>query len=362
MLRITEYIRDALSRKGYRPFSGTIVIWNITNNCNLSCKHCYANANQAKGKDLDSEEAISLIHQLKQSDVKFAILSGGEPLLRDDIFDIASELKNAGIKTYLSTNGILVSEDNINRIKEHIDYIGISIDGETEIHDSFRGRKGAFEDSMRAIRLCLKNGLKVGVRFTLTENTQKSLPFIFGLARKEGIPKIYISHLVYSGMAGNLRDVERDDYWRAVEFILKKSFEFVEKNVPTDVVTGNNDADAVMLLDAFKKRYPDAYDRLYERLKMWGGNQAGKRLVNIDSEGNVKPDPFFHDAVGNVRTRSFCEIWNSNGILSRLRENPRRLRGRCGKCAYIEICNGNSRARAYARYGNYYEEDPACYI
>ncbi|MDN3515188.1 MAG: radical SAM protein [Candidatus Brocadia sp.] len=362
MLRITEYVRDALSRKDCRPFGGTIIIWNLTNNCNLSCKHCYANANQIKGKDLDGEEMIRLVHQLKQSEVKFAILSGGEPLMREDVFDIACELKSAGIKTYLSTNGILVREDTVDRIKEHFDYIGISIDGEAEVHDSFRGRKGAFEDSLRAIRLCLKTGLKVGVRFTLTKNTQKSLPFIFELARKEGIPKIYISHLVHSGRAGDLHDPGRDDYRRAVEFILKKSFEFVEKNVPVDVVTGNNDADAVMLLNAFKERYPDAYNRLYERLKTWGGNQAGKRLINIDAEGNVKPDPFFPDVVGNVKTRSFCEIWNSNGILSRLRENPRRLKGKCRECAYIEICNGNSRARAFIRHGDYFDEDPACYI
>ncbi len=362
MLRITEYVKDSLSKKGCRPFSGAIVIWNITNNCNLTCKHCYAYANQIKGKELGSEDTISLIQQFKQSAVKLAILSGGEPLMRKDIFDITCELKKAGIKTYLSTNGILIGEDNINRIKEQLDYIGISIDGETGIHDSFRGRKGAFEDSLRAIRLCLKNGLKVGVRFTLTENTQKSLPFIFELARKEGIQKIYISHLVYSGRAGDLHDVDRDGYRRAIGFILEKSFEYVDNNIPINVVTGNNDADAVMLLNAVKKRYPYAYDGLYERLRTWGGNQAGKRLVNIDSEGNVKPDPFFSDAVGNVRTRSFCEIWNSNGILSRLRESPRRLRGRCGKCAYIEICNGNSRARAYTRYGDYFEEDPACHI
>ncbi|MBI4687037.1 MAG: radical SAM protein [Nitrospirae bacterium] len=362
MLRITEYIKDAVSGKVCRPFNGTIVIWNLTNNCNLSCKHCYASANQLKNNGLSRDEIQSLIQQLKQSDVKFAILSGGEPLLRDDIFDIACELKNAGIKTYLSTNGILVGQHNIDRIKEQFDYIGISIDGEPEVHDAFRGRIGAFEESLEAIRLCLKNDLRVGLRFTLTENTQGSLPFVFELAEREGIPKIYISHLVYSGRGGDLHDLGKEDYKRAVEFILNKSFEFVDKNIPIDVVTGNNDADAVMLLNEFKKRYPDAYDRIYERLKTWGGNQAGKRLLNIDSEGNVKPDPFFSDAVGNVRMESFCEIWNSNGILTKLREYPRRLKGKCGGCAYIEICNGNSRARAYAQYGDYFAEDPACYI
>ncbi len=362
MLRITEYIKDAIHGEARRPFNGTIVIWNLTNICNLSCKHCYASANQLKNNRLSSDEISSLIQQLRQTDVKFAILSGGEPLLREDIFDIASELKNAGIKTYLSTNGLLVNEGNIDKIKEQFDYIGISIDGEPEVHDSFRGRIGAFEESLRAIRLCLKNNLRVGLRFTLTENTQRSLPFVFELAEREGIPKIYISHLVYSGRGGDLHDLGKEDYKRAVEFILNKSFEFAEKNIPIDVVTGNNDADAVMLLNEFKRRYPELSGRLYERLRLWGGNQAGRRLLNIDSEGNVKPDPFFSDTIGNVRMRSFCEIWNSNGILSRLRETPRKLKGKCGDCEYIEICNGNSRARAYAQYGDYFAEDPACYI
>ena len=361
MLRLTEYIRDTLLGRTYRPFDGVIVIWNLTNACNLYCKHCYSSANQGKDEELTLREIEKVIESLTLARVRFAILSGGEPLLREDIFHIAKLLKEKGIKTYLSTNGLLV-EEYIDHIKKNFDYVGISIDGEPHIHDAFRGKKGAFEKSLNAIRLCLKEGMKVGLRFTLTPFTSKSLPFIFELVERENIPKLYISHLVYSGRAKRLTDLEREEYRSWVRFIVKKAFEYVERDKAIDVVTGNNEADGVVLYKIFKERYPELSERLYERLKYWGGNQAGKRLVNIDHRGNVKPDPFFFHSVGNVKERDFREIWNGNGLLSFLREEPRKLKGRCGSCPYIEICNGNSRARAYAVYGDYREEDPACYL
>ncbi len=361
MLRITEYIREPLEGKKRKPFEGVILIWNLTNACNLYCKHCYSSANQEREGELSHEEVVSLSHNLPSVGVRFAILSGGEPLLRGDLFTIARLLKEKGIRTYLSTNGLLVRE-YMEEIKRHFDYVGISIDGEPEIHDAFRGKKGAFEESLKAIRACLKEGIRVGLRFTLTHITSRSLPFVFDLAEKEGIPKIYISHLVYSGRGRRLSDLEREEYKRWVKFILDKSFEYVERGIPIDVVTGNNETDAVMLYREFAKRYPRLEGSLYERLLLWGGNQAGVRLMNIDFRGNVKPDPFFFHKVGNVKERDIVEIWRGNGLLSFLREKPRRLKGRCGKCSFIDICNGNSRARAYAVYGDYREEDPACYL
>ncbi|MFN7066061.1 MAG: radical SAM protein [Aquificaceae bacterium] len=361
MLRLTEYIRDALEGKEIRPFKGTILIWNLTNICNLYCKHCYSSANQQRSEELSQEEALKVLRKLPYIGVKFVILSGGEPLLREDIFTIAKALKEEGIRTYLSTNGLLV-KDFIREIKEHFDYIGISIDGEPEVHDRFRGKRGAFEESLKAIRLCLEEGIRVGLRFTLTPATAKSLPFIFDLVQKENIPKVYISHLVYSGRARRLSDLEREEYRRWVEFIVKRSFDFAEKDIPIDVVTGNNEADAVMLYRKFSQKYPELSQRLFQRLLLWGGNQAGVRLLNIDHKGEVKPDPFFQVSVGSIRKKDLINIWQGNGLLSFLRERPRRLKGKCSRCEYIEICNGNSRARAYALYGDYAEEDPACYL
>jgi len=362
MLRVSEYLRKALSGESYRVFPGVIAIWNLTNRCNLYCKHCYSSANQDTSGELSLREIEDVAKQLAEENIRFVILSGGEPLLREDIWDIAALLRDLGMKTYLSTNGLLIDREKVEKIKGSFDYVGVSIDGAPEVHDRFRGRKHAFEASLNAVNLCLREGLRVGLRFTLALQTIESLPFIFDLAEELGVSKIYISHLVYAGRGNRLRDVERRAYREAVEFIVEKAFSYHERGIDIDVVTGNNEADAVILYEKFRERYPKRAYNLLNILRVWGGNQAGVRLVNIDHRGNVKPDPFFLHSLGNLRQKRFREIWHGNGLLTRLREKPRRIKGRCSRCPYLEFCNGNSRARAYVATGDYFGEDPACYI
>ncbi|WP_457624355.1 radical SAM protein [Persephonella sp.] len=362
MLRVTEYIRKALNGERVRPFPGVILIWNLTNVCNLFCQHCYSAANTVRTDEISIDQIKAQIPHLKKARVRYLILSGGEPLLREDIFDIAKLFNENGFITTLSTNGLLINEDNINLIKEHFSYVGISIDGDEETHDRFRGMKGAFRKSLEAIRLVRDAGIKVGMRFTITSQTYRSIPFIFELAEKEQIPKLYFSHLVYSGRGRNLTQAEKQQYRELVESIIDKGFEYVEKGISIDIVTGNNEADAVILYRKFAERYPDRAQIMYQNLKIWGGNQAGVRIADIDYRGNVKPDTYFPLKLGNIREKNFYEIWNSNGILSKLRQHPRPVGGRCRECEFIDICNGNSRSRAYAVYGDYFAEDPECYI
>ncbi len=363
MLRISEYIRDTLADKPVRKGTGkTILIWNLTNLCNLFCEHCYASATQTRDGDLSNEEALNLIPELKEAGVGFAILSGGEPLTRPGLFEISTALRDAGIVTYLSTNGLLIGEGNVENIREHFDYVGISIDGRPEVHDEFRGKQGAHRQSLRAIRLCLEQGIKVGMRFTLTPQTIESLPYIFELAEKEGIGKIYISHLVYSGRANALSPLETSREREATEMILEKAFHYAEAETPIDIVTGNNEADAVLLLREFGRRFPDRVEALRTRLRAWGGNQAGARMLNINHKGEVRPDPFFQRSIGNVLKVPFTEIWRSDPFLQRLRETPRQLQGACKTCEYIDICNGSSRARSLAVHEDYFHEDPGCYF
>lgn len=361
MLRITEILRDTIKKKKVSQREGICLIWNLTNRCNLCCRHCYSVANSSE-TGLSTGEIINLIPQLKEIGIVFCIISGGEPLMRYDIYDIAKVIKKAGIRTYLSTNGLLIDEENIDILKDLFEYIGISIDGEPDVHDSFRGKKGAFLSALRAIRICREAGLKVGIRFTLTAMNYKSLPFIFEIAERENIPKIYISHLVYSGRGQMLAGTNKETYYQAIDTILNKAFYYAERNIPIDIVTGNNESDAIALLRRFAIIYPDLSEDLYIRLLQWGGNQSGVKLLNINHKGEVRPDPFFYHSIGNVREKDLKSIWNGNGILSILRERPRRLKGRCGTCPYIDICNGNSRARAYALNKDYLAEDPACYV
>lgn len=361
MLRITELIRKTVKKEKGQERHGISLIWNLTNKCNLYCRHCYSSANTSHA-ELSTEELISLITPLKEIGVVFCIISGGEPLLRYDLYDIARAIKEKGLKTYLSTNGLLINEENTGILKDLFEYVGISLDGEPAVHDSFRGKEGAFSASLRAIRLCMEKGIKVGLRFTLTTMTVRSLPFVFDITEREGIQKIYISHLVYSGRGSIIEDINMKAYKEAMGFIINKALYYVERDIPIDIVTGNNDADAVALLRRFAEVYPDLSEELYGRLRQWGGNKAGVRLLNINHRGEVRPDPFFYHPLGNVKEKDLVSIWSGNGMLEMLRERPRRLKGKCGHCPYIDICNGNSRARAYAVYGDYLAEDPACYI
>jgi radical SAM protein with 4Fe4S-binding SPASM domain len=367
MFRLSNLLKSVLEDKPSRVLDGSIAIWNFTNRCNLSCFHCYSKASLDAVDKLSNKKILETLPKLKEGGVKFIIFSGGEPLTRRDIFDIAKEAKELGIITYLSTNGLYIKSSNAKKILDTFNYIGISIDGNEEIHDRFRGLKGAFRESIKAIELLNSFGSKkIGIRFTLTKETYSSLEFIFKLAENLNIPKVYISHLVYSGRGlDNLNiDIKKIERLKAVNYIIDKAFEYYDTNRDIEIVTGNMEMDSILFLNRFSKRYPDLKSTMINRLLKWGGNSAGRKLLNIDADGNVKPDPFFPFRVGNILEEDFLDIWknNPNQLLKDLRRFPRKLKGKCQNCKYLDICNGGSRSRAYAIYGDIWEFDPSCYI
>jgi radical SAM protein with 4Fe4S-binding SPASM domain len=310
---------------------------------------------------------MDTLPKLKANGIKFLIFSGGEPLTRKDIYDIAARCKELGIVTYLSTNGLYTKTSNAEKILDTFDYVGISIDGSEKVHDQFRGLKGSFRESMKSVDLLNSYGkTKVGIRFTITKDTYEDLAFIFDLAEKHEIPKVYISHLVYSGRGlDNLEmDLTKEQRITAVNFILDKAFEYHETGRDIEIVTGNMEMDAILFYDRFVQKYPEHADEMKQRLIAWGGNSAGRKLLNIDSEGFVKPDPFFPERIGNILTQDFTDIWTEQptDLLQKLRQYPRELSGKCTDCQYLTICNGGSRSRAYAIYGDMWAEDPSCYL
>ncbi len=367
MFRLSNLLKSVTEGKPARVLNGSIAIWNFTNRCNLSCLHCYSKADLDAIDTLSTEDILSTLPKLKANGVKFLIFSGGEPLTRKDLFEIATRCRALGIVTYLSTNGLYVKKSNAQKILDTFDYIGISIDGSPEVHDAFRGLKGSFDASMEAVDLLNSYGqTKVGIRFTITKDTYDDLAFIFELAERHNIPKVYISHLVYSGRGlENLEmDLSKTQRLTAVDYILDKAFEYHESGRDIEIVTGNMEMDAIRFLKRFSQQYPALADEMESRLLAWGGNSAGRKLLNIDSEGFVKPDPFFPVKIGNILHQDFSDIWTNQPtqLLEKLRVHPRALEGRCNTCQYLSICNGGSRSRAYAIYGDMWAEDPSCYL
>jgi heme d1 biosynthesis radical SAM protein NirJ len=352
-----------------RAPSGPVVIWNLIRRCNLTCKHCYSiSADKDFPGELSTQEVYGVMDDLKSCGVPVLILSGGEPLLRPDIYEIAARAKHMGFYVGLSSNGTLIDEANIGRIAAvGFDYVGVSLDGIKDTHDKFRRMVGAYDRSLNAIRLCRDAGIKVGVRFTLTQHNQHDLPALLELMEREAIDKFYLSHLNYAGR-GNVNrrhDAVFETTRRVMDLLFDTCWSYVERGLDKEFVTGNNDADGVYLLFWARRRFPALEAHLRAKLAQWGGNSSGVNVANIDNLGNVHPDTFWwHYSVGNVRARPFSEIWRdtSDPLMAGLKASPRKIKGRCGECRYFDICGGNTRVRAQQLTGDAWEEDPACYL
>lgn len=373
MFRLTDYMQQLVTptpvrRRGTGPVK-PVVIWNLTRRCNLKCRHCYTvSADVDFPGELSHEQAMETLEDLGQFRVPALILSGGEPLDRRDLFQIAERARQLVRVLALSTNGTKIHGEVADRVAEvGFDYVGISIDGIGQTNDWFRGVDGAFADALRGVRELKARGVKVGLRFTLTEGNAHNLPDLLALCDDEGVDKFYLSHLVYAGRGDKNRgeDAERARTRRAMDLLLERAWEAVSGGRRLDIVTGNNDADAGYFLQWAEARFePGVIANLRDHLAAWGGNSSGLGVANIDFLGRVHPDTYWSDyTVGNVKTRPFSELWTGDDpMLTLLRTRPRPLKGRCGACRLRDICGGNTRIRALQLTGDPWAEDPACYL
>lgn len=371
MFRLTRFleqlVRPTPPRRG-AP-SGPVVIWNLIRRCNLNCIHCYSlSADVDFPGELGTAQVLEVMRDLEAFGVPVLILSGGEPLLRPDIFEISARAKAMGFYLGLSSNGALIDEATADRIAAvGYDYVGISLDGIGAVHDRFRRQEGAYARSLAGIRALRARGIKVGLRFTVTERNVASLPAMLDLLEAERLDKFYLSHLVYAGRGNRYRgdDAAHATTRAVMDVLIERAWRHVQEGRGAEFVTGNNDADGVYLLRWVERCFPDKAAHLRAHLEAWGGNASGVNIANIDNLGNVHPDTFWwHHSLGNVKERPFSAIWQdlSDPILAGLKQRPRRLSGRCGRCPERTICGGNTRVRALRVYGDAFAEDPACYL
>ncbi|MEA3243241.1 MAG: heme d1 biosynthesis radical SAM protein NirJ [Pseudomonadota bacterium] len=372
MFRISQYMQELtapLTDPRARKPAGPVVIWNLIRRCNLTCKHCYSiSADIDFPGELDTRQVFGVMDDLRSFSVPVLILSGGEPLLRPDIYDISQRAKDMGFYVGLSTNGTMIDEKNIDRIAAvGYDYVGISIDGIRETHDRFRQKQGAFDASMHAIRLCRDAGIKIGMRFTPTQDNAQELPQLLDLMGEEQVDKLYVSHLNYGGRGNRNRrsDVVHQTSRWVMDLLFDACWADIQAGRKREFVTGNNDADGVYLLQWVQRHVPEQYDYMRKRLAQWGGNSSGVNIANIDNLGNVHPDTFWWNYnLGNVKERPFSDIWvdTSDPLMAGMKSSPRPLKGRCRVCHYQDVCGGNTRVRAFQLTGDPWWEDPACYL
>lgn len=359
---------DAL-RYGKKINQKPIIVWNITRTCNLKCVHCYSNSENKKYTgEFTTKEAEGLIKDLAEFGIPVILFSGGEPLLRKDIFHLASVAKTSGMEVVLSTNGTLINKTTAkNILKSGIDYVGVSIDGIGQVNDKFRGSKGAFTRTLSGIRNCMNLGIKVGLRFTMTQQNIDQISEIFNLAEQENIRRICFYHLVYSGRAANMNGIilNKEMTRSLMEYIFWMTAKLYARGLNTEVLTVDNHADGPYLYMKLLKDNRNKAEKALTYLKRTGGNGSGIRIACVDNVGNVYPDQFWRShSFGNVRINKFSEIWenDNDSFRQKLRERKKYLKGRCAQCRWLDICNGNFRARAEAFYKDIWAEDPGCYL
>lgn len=370
MFRLSHYMSELINPKPFtnRKAKGPVVIWNLLRRCNLSCRHCYANSfDKFFEGELSLEECLRTVDQLKVANVPALILSGGEPLLHPHLFAIAEYAKKQNFYLALSSNGILLTEEAADRLKQiDFNYVGVSLDGLPETHDFIRGEVGAFQKSVEGIKNGVKRGLKMGMRTTLTNSNSNQVEAMLDLAIELGVEKFYLSHLNYGGRGNKKEDAVFKMTRDVMHLLFEKAFEFESKRIPLEIVTGNNDADAaLMLLWAKDKFAQQNIDHATLMLEAWGGNASGVGVANIDSQGDVHPDTFWPGVqLGNLRQNSFNQIWSNNEhpIINILRSDRKAITGRCHDCQFFSICNGNTRVRAHKMLNDPWASDPGCYL
>ena len=353
-------------------FGGTascppVVVWNVCMHCNMTCPHCYAAAvSEPSPTDLGTEEGLRLLDEMADCGVKVVIFSGGEPLLRADLFELLRHASEVGLSPQLSTNGVRIDQRIARQLKEvGVAYVGVSVDGLRAFNDSYRGLAGGYDAALEGLRQARDAGMRTGLRMTLTRRNADQLEAMLGLAGEVGADRFYLSHLLYSGrgyrVAGD--DLSRSEIRSELETLFGCAEALLDAGRGPRVVTGSNDSDGPFLLRWIERRSgPEAAGRVRALLRERGGNSAGERILNVDSRGRVHPDQFWRSAVlGDVRKQPFAEILR-HPLREELRSRLDRLTGRCGACSERELCRGSHRERALAVHRDPWASDPACVL
>lgn len=325
-------------------FTPSLISWNLTKKCNLRCPHCYMEAGRPEERELTTDECLALIDEMHALGTEMLILTGGEPLLRKDIYAIARRATETGMWVVMGTNGVLITAQVAKKMVEcGVKGVGISIDSiDPARHNGFRGGPKAWEYSVRALDICRAHGLEVLVQTTVMEENYDEIPALLDFARERGAWSFNLYFLVKTGRGEQMHELSP----ARTETML------------TDLVTMQGDYRPMLVRSKCAPQFKQIAYAMGRGGLESGGCMAGTQYCRITPGGDVTPCPYMTVVAGNVLDQSFTDIWKTSPVFQDLRD-VNRLKGRCGSCEFNELCGG-CRCRAYANTGDYLQEDPAC--
>lgn len=320
-----------------------VVSWNATNQCNLRCDHCYLAAGQSSSAELSFEEGCRFIDQLAAAGTRMLIITGGEPMMRRDIVELAAHASSVGLLVVLGTNGMFLNPSKVQELKTAgVAGAGISLDSINPAkHDGFRGVPGAWQGAVRGIRECVAQGLPVLLQMTALPWNFHEIADMMEFANREGAIGFNLYFLVCTGRGEELSDITPEQYEEALSSLVEAQHRYPQMMV--------------------RARCAPQIGRMASRqnsaLVANAGCMAAHRYCRVTPEGNVTPCPYLPLVAGSVRESPFGDIWRESEVLQRMRgKTPG---GRCGRCEFVEVCGG-CRARAFALTDDLFGEDPWC--
>ncbi len=346
-----------------------IVVFNCTWRCNLTCRHCYSHVRDFGGEsELTTEQARCLIDQIAGFGCPVLLFSGGEPLLREDLFELLEYAGGKGLRTVLSTNGTLIQDSTAECLTAlGVSYVGISLDGPAEFHDDFRQVEGAFAAAVKGICSCRRAGIPAGVRFTMTADNIRQIPLLFQIAADLDVRRICFYHLIRTGRAEDLAEAVPSAALvrEAMDSILSCTEQMTSAGQADEVLTVGNHADGPYLLMRLRRLSLERAADAETLLRRAAGNRVGQNIAAVDWAGRVYPDQFWRSySLGNVLERPFDQIWENPAepVLRYLRNKNKYCDPRCRRCRWFELCGGNFRSLDGSANVQLWRNEPPCYL
>jgi heme b synthase len=336
------------------------IAWEVTQKCNLKCVHCRCSSDEASSEgDFTTEEGKKLLTEIAQFSKPVVVLSGGEPLLRKDIFELAEFGSSLGLRMCMATNGALVDDEMCRKMRQvDIKMVSLSLDGSNAaIHDDFRQCPGAFDGVIRAAEAFRRNGQKFLINSSFTKRNQVDIPEVFRLAKSLGATAWYMFMIVPTGRGEEIMNelISKDDYEEILEWHYQQ-----EKNEDAILMRPTCAPHYYRVAPQRAKAEGVTFERRSLSFSTGGGKGciAAQSICLIDCFGNVKPCSYFPRIAGNVKETPFREIWENSSLFQELRDF-KSYKGKCGECEFLNVCGG-CRARADAVHGDYMAEEPFC--